>query len=496
MTPRILIVDDEPTNLATIEGFFADENYELHFAENGIDACARAEVLRPDLILLDVMMPGMDGFSVCRRIRATPEISRVPIIMVTALDDDESRLTGLRAGADDFLTKPCRCDEMRARVRTIVMLNRFRESAEQRARFEHLFQLAPDMIVLLDAAGLIAAGNEAAQKAQLVAGGRLDQVFGPAAGETLGELVSALRIGPSPAAREVRLRVAGDERVFSVRGTSVPEGDARLVLLMFDDITDRVRAREELERLNQSLEAQVRARTQQLEEANRLLLSYAGFVSHDLRTPLALVKGYLSFVLSGAAKDGAGTQEMLRRSFSAALSMQEMTDNILSLAQAVHDGSAQFTPTNTDPTPVISKLISRMQEIGENPPARFQLEPLPRVGVNGVVVERVFYNLIVNAIKYSAGQPEPRIEIFSVPSSPRPVLAVRDNGIGFDARDRASLFTEFSRLPNAAKTDGWGLGLALVARIVRAHGGRIWAESKAGQGATFFVELPPPATAA
>jgi len=112
------------------------------------------------------------------------------------------------------------------------------------------------------------------------------------------------------------------------------------------------------------------------------------------------------------------------------------------------------------------------------------------------VVERVFYNLIVNAIKYSAGQPEPRIEIFSVPSSPRPVLAVRDNGIGFDARDRASLFTEFSRLPNAAKTDGWGLGLALVARIVRAHGGRIWAESKAGQGATFFVELPPPATAA
>ncbi len=495
MTPRILIVDDEPTNLATIEGFFSDENYELHFATNGIDACAQAELLHPDLILLDVMMPGMDGFSVCRRIRATPEISRVPIIIVTALDDDESRLNGLSAGADDFLNKPCRCDEMRARVRTIVMLNRFRESAEQRARFENLFHLAPDMIVLLDAAGRIAAGNAAAQKAQLAVGGRLDQVFDAAASSTLDQVVEALRSGHAANGREVRLHLGNEDRIFSVRGTTVPDGDARLVLLMFDDITDRVRAREEMERMNQSLEAQVRARTQQLEDANRLLLSYASFVSHDLRTPLALVKGYLSFILSGASKDPVKTQDMLQRSFAAALSMQEMIENILSLAQSVHDGTAATALSDTDPAPVIGKLIGRVRDMAEGTPPEFHLGPLPRIGVNAVVLERVFYNLLVNAMKYSAGQPTPRIEVFGVTPATRPVIAVRDNGIGFDSRDHSHLFAEFSRLPNAGKTDGWGLGLSLVARIVRTHGGRIWAESKIGHGATFYVELPPPAAA-
>jgi CheY-like chemotaxis protein len=102
MKPKILIVDDEPLNLTTLEAFLSGDGYELHFAENGRDACAMAQTLQPDLILLDVMMPEMDGFAVCRHIRSDPVIGRVPIIVVTALDDDRSRSRDCAPGRTIF----------------------------------------------------------------------------------------------------------------------------------------------------------------------------------------------------------------------------------------------------------------------------------------------------------------------------------------------------------------------------------------------------------
>ena len=116
MTPKILIVDDEPLNLVTLEAFLAQDGYELHFASSAREAYAAALTLHPDLILLDVMMPDMDGFAVCRQIRHDPVIARIPVVLITALDDDSSRLKGLQAGADEFVSKPCRREELRTRI--------------------------------------------------------------------------------------------------------------------------------------------------------------------------------------------------------------------------------------------------------------------------------------------------------------------------------------------------------------------------------------------
>ncbi len=469
MTPKILIVDDEPLNLATLEAFLAGDGYELHFASDGLEACAQAEVVQPDLILLDVMMPELDGFEVCRRLRADPVVGRVPIIMVTALDDERSRLEGLRAGADDFITKPCRREELRARVRTVASLNRFRAIAEQRERFERLFELSPAAIVLADGTGRVVAANAAAAfcrpDTDLLA------AFDAASRTTLTHLLAAAvnpkpaEPAPVPATAEVRL--AGADRIFHARVAPAPEGGVRHALFAFDDVTDEVHAREALARLNVSLEEQVRARTRQLEEANGLLMSYAGFVSHDLRTPLAVMKGYLSL-------------------------MQELIQNILQLAQDVHDG-VRGEPTGAiDPTPVIGKLAMRMRELFPETKVAIKVAALPPVGVSAVLVERIFYNLLTNAVKYSAQSANPAVEVGATLADEGPVLWVRDNGVGFDARDSDRLFREFSRLSTAGETDGFGLGLSLVAKLVRAHGGRIWAESAVGQGATFFVQLPGP----
>src|SRR5215207_7621876 len=105
-TTTILIVDDEPSGRETLAALLHTQGYQLAFAAGGAEALAQATKLQPDLILLDVMMPEIDGFEVCRRLRADPAIAEVPIVLVTALDDRRSRLEGIEAGADDFVTKP------------------------------------------------------------------------------------------------------------------------------------------------------------------------------------------------------------------------------------------------------------------------------------------------------------------------------------------------------------------------------------------------------
>jgi putative two-component system response regulator len=136
--PKILIVDDDSIASMTLEALLSSEPYDLYFASNGLDGIATATTLHPDVILLDVMMPHMDGFEVCKHIRAVPDIANVPILLITSLDDQSSRIAGLTAGADDFITKPYNSVELFARLQTILRLNRYRRIAEQQLELENL----------------------------------------------------------------------------------------------------------------------------------------------------------------------------------------------------------------------------------------------------------------------------------------------------------------------------------------------------------------------
>lgn len=134
----VMIVDDNPTARETLVAILEGEGYDLQLAKDGLQALEMLKQLQPDLILLDVMMPGMDGFEVCRRIRATPQLAEVPIILLTALDDRDSLLRGIESGADDFLSKPADRRELIARVRTITRLNRYRTLTEQRENIRRM----------------------------------------------------------------------------------------------------------------------------------------------------------------------------------------------------------------------------------------------------------------------------------------------------------------------------------------------------------------------
>jgi diguanylate cyclase (GGDEF)-like protein len=136
----VLIVDDDPISRFTVKALLEQEKiYNLEFAENGEQGLTKALDIVPDVMLLDVMMPGIDGFEVCRRLRTHHRLAELPIVMVTTLDDRQSRLRGIEAGADDFMSKPFDQEELCARIRTITRLNRYRRLVETK---EQLFNLA------------------------------------------------------------------------------------------------------------------------------------------------------------------------------------------------------------------------------------------------------------------------------------------------------------------------------------------------------------------
>jgi putative two-component system response regulator len=136
MGSMVLIVDDEYIGRETLQAALEGEGYELEMAENGLQAIEKAKKLLPDVILLDVMMPGMSGFDVCGRIRSDPQIAEIPIIILTALDDRESLLNALKAGADDFISKPFDRYELRARLMGITRLNRYQKLIQERAKLQ------------------------------------------------------------------------------------------------------------------------------------------------------------------------------------------------------------------------------------------------------------------------------------------------------------------------------------------------------------------------
>jgi len=498
MIARILIVDDEQLNQSTLESFLAADGYDLYFASSGVEACSMARTVMPDLILLDVMMPDMNGFEVCRELRADPVMSRIPIIFITALSDEASRIEGLREGADDFLSKPCRREELRARVRTVVSLNRFRAIAEERARFQQLYELAPSAIVLMDKQGNVVGANPSAEallalppERPLLSDSFLAG-FAPQSAERVRDVMTVALKKQPPTSGEVRWGTGDAERIMRVRSALVPEGDRQLVMLIFDNVTEEVRARVALEAMNSRLDSLVKERTRELEEANGLLMSYASFVSHDLRSPLAVVKGYLSMMHEGAVPLNEEAGPMVAKAYEGTVIMQEMIENILRLAQSEHSGEGFEAICSIQPASVINRVWHQIRLLHPHAGHRFILGELPEVGVSGAVIERIFFNLFGNALKYSAQAKDPIVEVGAVKSAALPTLFIRDNGVGFDAREADRLFVEFSRLGTAAKTEGFGLGLSLVARLVRAYGGKIWAEGSVGVGATFYVQLPAP----
>ena len=229
-------------------------------------------------------------------------------------------------------------------------------------------------------------------------------------------------------------------------------------------------------------------RTRELETANDELETFSYSISHDLRTSLQAVLGFAqTLTVRHSQSLDAEASRCVEMIIKGARGMNELVDDLLALAQA---NRLPLNLESVDLDLLAREAVGELEQQVAVSEVDLTIGELPAVAADRGLLKRVFVNLISNAIKFSRGaQPRARVEIGSSRRSKGLVMFVRDNGVGFDMGQSGRLFKAFQRLHGGAEFEGTGVGLALVARIVERHRGRVWAESEPGKGATFYFTL-------
>ena len=255
-----------------------------------------------------------------------------------------------------------------------------------------------------------------------------------------------------------------------------------------EEIAERERAEQRLRDLAAQLEERVAERTAQLEAANEELESFSYSVSHDLRAPLRAVAGFSNVLEEDYADrlDDEG-RRLLGVVQSEARRMGQLIDELLAFSRL---GRQDMKIAEIDMTQLARSTYEHLAAQHTGPPPELDIGALPACRGDRVLLGQVWANLLSNALKFSSGKDDPRIEVRASSDGTENVYSVRDNGAGFDPRFQSKLFGVFQRLHSASEFPGTGVGLALVHRIVTRHGGRVWAESTPGEGATFYYSLP------
>jgi PAS domain S-box-containing protein len=272
-------------------------------------------------------------------------------------------------------------------------------------------------------------------------------------------------------------------------------GDIVGIFAAARDVTWHRQAEAEIRRYQEELEEQVKERTARLTETNRELeatnkeleaFSYS--VSHDLRTPLRAIDGFSRMLLAEHAstldQEGHRLLNVVRDN---TLKMSQLIDDILAFSRI---GRATFSPVEVDMEAIARAAYNDLEPARAGRSIEFRLGPLPKSHADPIMMERVFTNLLDNAIKYSAPTANPIIEVEGRVENNEAVYIVRDNGVGFDMRFVGKLFGVFQRLHRPSEFSGTGIGLSIVKRIVARHGGRVWAEGKLNHGTTLGFSLP------
>jgi PAS domain S-box-containing protein len=537
---EILLVDDRPENLLALEAILEPLNQRLIRAHSGDEALRKLLLHDFAVILLDVQMPGINGFETARLIKARERTKYIPIIFLTAISKDEEYVfEGYSVGAVDYLAKPFQPDILRSKVNVFVdlylkqkqlsaqqgllqaselrelELKHRLELTESEARFSEIVGSAMDAIIVFDADWKISLFNAAAERmfgvpSDKVINHDLHQLFPePVRQEVLDRICHISNsVGDGKTVPESEhilsfagLRANGEQFPIEATASCLDVRGKRTYTLIARDISERKRAEAALQAQAESLATamtelkalndELADRQAELERAMAARSRFYASMSHELRTPINAVLGYSTLLLENIYGPLNEKQaEGITRTHKAAKHLLELVNDVLDLSK-IEAGKIDLRLQPVYFPALIDDLFVTVRPLADQYGSALSLEhegePV-KVISDPRRLRQILLNLLSNAIKFGRGKP------IRVTSRPRDdggiVLEVSDEGEGIAPTDQEKIFDEFVQLGKTQLTEGTGLGLPISRRLAGMLQGELEVTSEVGKGSTFRLVLP------
>lgn len=480
----ILIVDDQPSAREVLKGLLIGQGYNLIFAGDGPEALAKAVETSPDIVLLDVMMPEMDGFAVCRRLRTDPVLAQVPVIMITALDDHDSIMQGLEAGADDFVTKPFNHAELKARVQNIARLNRYRRLLAEQTKFEWVVEKAGDGYLIVDDDDTILYANS---QARLYLGlpaeknkpitelfletARRQYNFQPEAAWITWPKHSAPGNDPPSLRYLVRPESATSHAFWlQVEILELPAASQEGKFIRLFDVTAQM-------------------------NMQRDMWEFQSLVSHKLRTPLGGVVTGLQLLADEYDIKELLTDEMRGLFDLVSDSAQNLKRDILNILHHISTIRSALPGARFDLSqvkPLITQICTDLELNAVTVNNKISLNK-GYVALSEQSIELILREILDNSKKFHPQQ-APTIEISLSPTDEGNInLQIGDDGVTLPPETLNRLWTPYYQAGKffTGQIKGMGLGLSRVASLVWSVGGAVRLSSReTGPGVVVSLTLP------
>jgi signal transduction histidine kinase/CheY-like chemotaxis protein len=542
MGGKILVAEDDPEARELLLLLLEGGEYSLLEAADGMEALNLIRTEQPDLLITDIVMPRMDGYELVRRLREDDRTAHTSVIFCSAsYHEREVREMARSLGVQSTLAKPFDLKTVRTTVDAalaarasatladtistpavrviggaqerlsalVAFSRRLFGHTEPEAIVESTCHAARD-ILLAQCAQLVISDGEGPRHACTASGLANEQVERLLGMQMYRDLLQSLEQGgcalfPMPPAELAPNGGASQPGDFvSMLGVPVASVSHhygylcvinRIGLPGFTDedlavaraIAAQVAVAYENARRYYDLEQRVAERTAELEVANRELEAFSYSVAHDLRAPLRLIHAHVQMLRdyrgSPTAREPAIHLDQIQRG---AREMSALIDGLLALSRISH---MEMRREVTSLDELVKRAVNQVRQESSDRVVEWRLASLPSLACDPDLMLQVFANLIDNAVKYSRPRSHAVIEVGVGTADGAKYVFVRDNGVGFDMRYARKLFGVFQRLHRHDEFEGTGIGLATVNRIIERHGGRIWAESRLGQGAEFRFTL-------